>query len=452
MNYNLLHMKKTFLILSSLLVLASCGSDDNGAADPTGPTQPGGIDGALSPEEGKQQLETNAINVLNKVEAFNNDSALEKIIELGEFLQPKKTNTPPTTSPKQLNNPGTIAINSITNVSLSKKELVKANTAQLQIVQKTTLDRFNEDKGIYTWNTTTEEFDKTAESDDQIYNIAYNGKNAIFSITDFNSVQAANDTEAPTLAKANLKIDGVTVFSQEYTASIDAGKTVPNSVNNITTIGEFSMNTTYTNENNAKITQSFDFKLGNDVITGYSYTANGDFNTAENQDATIFDVLDSAKVSLNFLNASLVVSANDSDLPNTENLTIDQQIDLLNSKITSELIINNKSVAKGQFYKDQEVIFLPGITSPALPGQDPIIVPDETITNDIINARFLFEDGTTSDFETYFDNSFTQTENKFESVINVYTKLFENIDFGSNTEDTIVTPDPIVEVPKTEQP
>ena len=446
LNFNLqiIIMKKLVVLgLSSFLILSSCKSDDDGGSGVQGPTQPT-VNGSLSVEEGKQQLENNAVDLLNKVESFKSDTALNEIIELAEFL------TADNASAKQLNGFQATAVNSIANVASAKEDIIAANVSQTsEISQKTTVEELNDEKGIYNWNPALENgeggFEKTGDSDDIIYNIAYNNKNAVFSFTEFSSVQAKNDTEVPTKAVADLKINGVTVFSQNYTASIDAGKTVPNSINNTTFIGGFSFVTSYVNNNNTSITQSFDFKIGDEVITGYNYTANGNLSTVENEDTELLNVLNNAAVSLKFLNATLAITAKDDNFDSNADLTIDQQIALLNSNITSELIIGDKSIAKGQFYKDQETTQIFPVFETPEPGEDVVFPEPTTVTNDIINARFLFADGTTTDFDTYFDNAFTDAENKFETVINAYEKLFNNIDLGSDDDDVFTVEEPTIE-------
>lgn len=420
-------MKKLFLVgFTSLFIMTSCSSDDDSSNNSNESGTPK-IEGSLTPEEGKKQLEDNAIQLLNKIEDFENDSALNEIIELAEFLSADNS------SPKHLNGFQLTAVNSIINLSNAKNSVLDTALNQTTAVETTTLEDFNNEKGVYTWNPALKggegDFEKTGNSDDIIYNIAFNGKNAVFTVSEFDMTFAKDDAEVPTKAVAQLNIGSTTVFSQNYTASIDTGKTVPNNFSNTTKIGAFSLVTEYSNSNNQSLTQSFQFKIGNDVIAGYNYTTEGNFNEVENDSAEFTDVLDNATVSLQFLNATLVTKANDDNVNPESELTIDEVIELLNNNINSELIINNKSIAKNQFYKDQEEF--PVFNFDPNTGD----LNETTETEDIINARFLFEDGTTADFDTYFDNSFSNTEDKFESVFDVYTNLFEDINFNSGDDN-----------------
>ncbi|GAA3658157.1 hypothetical protein [Flavivirga jejuensis] len=405
-------MKKkiSFALLSLILASnISCKSDDDVSS---------GITGSLTVEEGKEQLENNSIELLNKIEDFKNDDALNEIIELAEYI-----NGSTTTKSSGFKE---IAFNTINNVSSMKTEntdivLFNAKQSTAIIAENSLVDDFNEETGVYEWNATTEEFDKTGESDDIIYNISYNDKVAVFSFTDFNTTIAGGDDteELPTLIKANLKINTTTVFSQDFTASFQDDQLIPLSINNITTIGGFVFTTSYSNNNNTSITQSFEFKIGDTVITSYNFTTNGDFN---NENANIDDIIDNVAISFQFLDAKLTITATDDNFNTDSELSIDEQIALLNSNIIGELSIDTKSIAKTEFYKDEETqtsyVYNPDTQS----GEY------VEITEDIINIRFLFEDGTSNDFDTYIEGSFTELEDKFDAVFEAYEDLFEGIE------------------------
>ena len=126
-------------------------------------------------------------------------------------------------------------------------------------------------------------------------------------------------------------------------------------------------------------------------------------------------------MSFQFLNATLSIDAKDTGFDSDKELSIDEQIDLLNSNIIAELSINNKSIAKSTFYKDQDT-YTDYVYNSNTQQWEEVEVSD-----DIVNAKFLFEDGTTNDFDTYFDGSFTSLEDKFETVFEAYEDLFSGI-------------------------
>lgn len=404
-------MKKFYLLAlcSTLLINFSCGSND----DDTDTSS------ALTIEEGKKELEDNTIELLNKIESFKNNNALNEIVELAEYLSSKNALKSSSFKKKTLK-----TLSNISEIKNSNNDVVIFNAKQATtFIAKTSLnDDFNNEKGIYNWNPQTQEFDKTGISDDIIYNINYNnGKNAVFSFTDFNTDNAGsnNNEEVPTLAKANLKINGTVVFSQDYSATFQSGQLIPIKIDNTTTIGGFSLVTTYSNSNNSTIKQNFEFKLSNDIIIGYKLVTNGNFNN--DADGDVEEVLDNVNLTFQFLNAALTIDAKDTDFDSNKDLTIEQQIDLLNSNINAQLNINNKSIAKSNFYKDQDTYTKYIYNSNAQQWEEVLI------TEDIVNVRFLFEDGTTNDIDTYFEGSFTSIEDKFETVFDAYEDLFSDI-------------------------
>ncbi|MFB9055292.1 hypothetical protein ACFFU9_00910 [Mariniflexile ostreae] len=403
---------KTIYALSlclTLLTTYSCSKDDSPKDE---------ITGTLSVEEGKKQLEDNTVLLLEKIDNFKDSDALEEIIELAEYLKPSNSSKSNTFKKTSLN-----TISNISEAQASTQGLAAFSAKQAITIlsEPTLLDEFNEEKGTYEWNANTEEFERTGDSDDIIYHIHYNnGKHAIFSFTDFNTSFAGsnNNEELPTLIKANLKIDNIVVFSQEYSATFQNGQLIPVKISNTTTIADFAFTTVYTNKNNQSITQSFNFKIGSETIIGYNYTANGDFN---NENGEIEDIVDHADISFEFLNAVLQVNAKDTNFDSNKSLSINEQIDLLNSNIYAELSINTKSIAKSEFYKDQ--ITYTNYFYNTNTGQ----YEEREVTEDSVNVRFLFEDGTTNDFDTYIDGSFTSIENKFDTVFEAYENLFGGI-------------------------
>ncbi|SFC87083.1 hypothetical protein [Algibacter pectinivorans] len=407
-------MKKPIkLLLSSLIIVLSYSCDSNDNED----TNDNNISGNLSVEEGKEQLEDNSIKLLDKIEAFESNDALNEIVELAEFLSTTNSSKPAGFTKKVL---GTI--NNVAALQTESQDPVIFNAKQSVLLIKDTplANDFEEEKGIYLWNSDTEEFDKTGDSDDLIYNINYNGKVAVFSVTDFVTQETSDIDleEVPTLAKANLKINNTIVFTQSYSGSFESNGLVPNNINNETTLGDFTFSTALNNANDKSLTQTINLKIDDCVIFGFNSNVNGDFS---DEDAEIDEALDNATVTFQFLDAKFVTSAVDDNFDADSDLTIDEQIDLLNSNVNSELSINNKSIAKSLFYKDQST-YTDFVYNSSTENYEEV-----EVSEDIVNVKFLFEDGTSSDFDTYIDGSFTELEDKFDTVFEAYEKLFEDL-------------------------
>lgn len=434
-------MKNIYLLaLCSVLFLnLSCSGEDDSeeasAVEEAANAEEQVVSGPLSVEEGKQQLEENTLAIIDKIEAFKNDDALNEIVELAEFLgggellseeDDDYADTDVVVAEEYISEEVVLkTISNIANLEPTTEGIVVFNAKQaVTLANKEISDDFDDAKGIYTWNADTEEFDETGSSDDLIYNMTYNdGKTAVFSITDFSTTLAGadSDEELPTLAKATLKIDGVTVFSQDFSASFNSGQLIPAKIENTTTLGGFSMETSYTNSNNTSITQSFELGLGDTVIIGYGLTTNGDFKS--DLEGNVEDVVDDATINIQLLNANLELSAEDTGFDSDSELSIQELVDLLNSNIDATLSVNNNTVATGEFYKDEdtytdyEYIF----------NGETYEFNEYEVTEDVVNARFLFDDGTKNDFDTYIDGSFTSVENEFETVFEAFEELFSGI-------------------------
>ena len=388
-------MKKTInlTLLSFILALnISCGNDDDSG------TESQKITGTLSVEEGKRQLEDNSIKIINKIDAFQNNADLNEIIELAEFLSGANTEKQAKFKTTMLN-----TLNNISSLQTVKNSTAFNTKQAITILEDTPLtDDFNEEKGEYLWNSNTEDFDRTGDSEDIIYTVNYNNKAAVFTVTDFTAtITGNNENELPTLTKVNLKINNNTVFSQDFSASFREKQFIPATIKNTTTIGSFRFITSYTNTNDSKITQSSEFKIDNCVINNFTYTANGSFSDLDTDtEDNLEDFIDNSIASFQFLDAKLTITANDDNFDSETELTLNEKIVLLNNNVKGELSINNKSIAVSEFYIDE------GYT----------------------NLRFLFEDGTSNDFDTYFEGSFTELEDKFDAVFKAYENLFEDVE------------------------
>lgn len=412
-------MKK---IISSILIIStllfSCSSDDGGGSkndDNPDPDEPV-ITGEFSTvEEGKNALENNAIEILEKIEDFNNDSALEQIIELAEFLYTEDE----TIEEDQIDIASTIV--NITNLGAKNIDLATFNSRQSKAFADTLQGDFDESTGVYDYDEATDDFVKTAESDDVIYNIAYNGKNATFTISDFEtSFFTPESEEVPTSVKSNLVIDGVTVFTQELSASVDTGKYLPNSYSGSIKIGELSLESELLNTGNNTITESISFKIGDSTIMYLGTTASGNFNDIDNNgdeiDSDIEDVLSTSKLTMSLLNMSVTF---DGKVPSDYSSENEPTVDLLNDNIDIQLSVDNKLVANGEFYTETFIEY-----DTYFNGTEYVTEEYET---ESLNIRFKFPDDTTSDFDTYFTDSFGSVEDKFTSVFELFEEDTQNV-------------------------
>lgn len=412
-------IKKLIPIACLAISLFSCNNDDDSGSSNNNDIDTPTISGEFtSVEEGKTALENNAIEALEKIEAFNNDSALEQIIELAEYINKNSTDD---------GNEEVVieeTLENLTNLSNKSLEIAQFNTVQNDLVTNTLEDDFDEATGVHEWSDAEGDFIKTGDSDDIIYTIAYNGKNATFSVSDFEATEYVDGEELPTLMNSTLVIDGETVFSQTFSSSVDAGKYLPNSYTAEIEIGTLSLESAMTNSGNNSITETVTFKIDGNTIMYLGSKSTGNFNDIDtNGDVTesyVEDIFNTSELTLSFLNASVTLdSETPSEYTSDEDYTIDEQIDFLNENIDIQLSVDNKLVADGEFYLYtyiNEYYYYDGIEYVLMEEED-----------EDINIRFVFPDDSTADFETYFNDDFSSVESKLESVFDL---------FSASTEET----------------
>lgn len=382
-------MKKILFTSAIILGLFSCGgsdsSDNNGEEIAT-----------LTVEQGKQELEDNAITFLAEIDSYKNDNALTEIKDILDALVIDVAG-------KSI---GSKTFNNLSDLQSGKKDIISINSRLFEDLSL--IDDYNEQTGIYQWNSATEEFDKTGESINIVYKIAYNNKNAEFVVSDFKTaIFTADNVEVPITAKASLKVNGKEIFSQVYSASVDYGKYLPNSVKNVVTIGGLVITTTLNNNSNKTLDFKHSYSINGTSLMSYSVIVNGNFNEIDtngddlSEDTKVEDILDSSEFSMSFLNAKITGKVTEPSIIPEGDITTKEAVKLLNENVFIDIIINDKSVAKGEFYVDEDEY---GDSEP--------------------NLRLLFSDGTTADFDTYFGEGFSSVEGKFDDVIDNYTSKF----------------------------
>jgi len=168
-------MKKILFTSAIILGLYSCGSDsaDNNGEELT----------PFTVEQGKLELEDNAIAFLAEIDSYKNDNALTEIEDISDALLIDVAGK--SIASKTFNN--------LSNLQSGKIDIIAFNSSVFEDISL--MDDYNEQTGIYQWNSATEEFDKTEESNNIVYKIAYNNKNAEFVVSDFKTVTFTADNE-----------------------------------------------------------------------------------------------------------------------------------------------------------------------------------------------------------------------------------------------------------------
>ncbi len=357
-------MKKTLLIAVMALSVLSCKNDDDSIQEKTvKPVEPI----ILSVEDGKQKLEDNSIEVLNKVKNFRNDTALKEIEEFFDFLTTEKAgniveNTEETISENnavlQVVKNTLFITTQIKNNNLSPVKAPSVLIKSITTPSKTELEiDFDELVGTHTWNAQKEDFDFVASNDNKIiYTAIQNNKTAIFTITNFTAYKHASGEEAPKSIKAELKVNGSTIMNVDYSATIADNEHIPTNVNASVSIGALSYNAKLTNNNTeGSISQSL--AIGDFKILGLDINGQGDYadiNTTGNSKKSINLLVNSANVAFSIGNIKIDLNGT-SPKEVKDSYSTDEEVALLNDILDVTIKSGDTKIAEGEFYKKTEL-------------------------------------------------------------------------------------------------
>ena len=478
-------MKKVLLVILMIPLLLACPKTDEKLF--------------YSKESGKQALEDNMINMLNEIDAFRNDTAITEIEEFAEFML---ENEPTSESGKRI---ASNTVRSACAYGPPRDGLSAFSKAQLAVVSQPAENlkaEFDAETGIYIWNSSSQEFDYNAQgsNDEIIFKVTQNNKMAVLTISNFSTITHPSEEEIPTSLNALLTVDDITLFSQEYSASFDEGKYIPNSVSNTIVLGSmsFTLNAS-SNSNLSELTMNTDMKLNGKSILSASVKTKGnyvDVNDTGDFDQEINDLIQTISATYSMLEAEIKIEAT-APSDDLEDLTLDEEIALVNKNLKVSLSVNEIKVADGEFYKKtsledvldyhnetayqisdarnyKEIELLNDITE----LENSIyynnykiytfyeVIEESVVSSDIdnyirtnypnsrykdsnvyaspnyrwyqtnyyykeqlvsdANLRFVFEDGSKSSVEAYFNAEFNDFEAKIEDVLKNYEGLIED--------------------------
>jgi hypothetical protein len=338
-------MKKILSILLSITFLISCDTDNSDGL---------GAPSSLGLEQGKQELEDNMISALNEINIFRNDAALSEIEEFAKFML---DNEPEPKSGKKF------VAKSFRNVLNYKNvDLQTFSKSQIAAVNEPAEDLqadYNEQVGIWIWNSTSEEFEQTTTTGDKIiFKVTQNNKNAVLTISNFSVLNHPSGEEIPTSVLTELVVDDSTIFSQSYSASFLIDKYIPQTVNNTITLGTMSFTTSASNNvSNTETNMSFAVLLNGKTLLGASVRATGNYTDIDNtgtSDNEINILANTLSASYTMLDATISIEATSPETIGDE-LTIDDELTLVNDNLKVSLSVNNKKIADGEFYKETQL-------------------------------------------------------------------------------------------------
>lgn len=343
-------------------------------------------------ESDKQKLEDNMLNIYDVVDNYTtNDPAIEEIEKFLEYLDFEINNTF-----EEKNSSIEFASKSLRNSteSFENPSRVSATNVTFGVDESELLNDFENETGIYEWNSTIQEFEFISDSENIVLKALDNDKEYILTISNFDVLIHDSEEEIPTSLNIDFKVNNTTYYHHIFSAVINSDEYIPNSVSNEITIGDLVFKSQFDNNTTNSKAEGLSFiQIDGTKILEIAFSAQGNFTSLNNGD----DV--SGEPIYNFLNLSTLSFSMDKTTisllvtpdSNIDNISDDKEaIDYLNKNVISTLSYDNETIATGRFIED---------------------------SNNELNLEMVFEDNTTSTIDVYFGEG-------FEDIIN---KLNENL-------------------------
>ena len=425
-------MKKlTIILLSTGLILFSCNKDDK---DNTGFVD---VDfGTETVEQNKDKLEDSGQDFVAQMDLLKDEEGISAIGSFTSFLE---TSMP-------FGEDETMNAN-IFNTLYGLKSAAKNNNPKLYIDAimegddpESIAEIWDQLKGIYTWNSDTEEWD--IESSETVAEFHFPStedgttNNAVFAITSYTGIEGISPVEdytgdLPTSLEANLKIDGVQYFAYSFSASYnDQGE--PTSVSTSVTLGTYVLSASVTNTD-TQIGATYSFKNGETIIFDFGLSTSGNFDedNLNNEDLEPDDVIYSGNAHFQLMNVKIAGTVDMKKMMAAEReiYADDESEDFDWIEADSLFTIEINKYAKLIVYftdTEKKIADIEAYTYLEDETEWYYVWNDESssyewqeveVTESYIDMRMVFADDSKNDMETYFKNGFTDLVNDINSLI-----------------------------------
>jgi hypothetical protein len=363
------------------LVASSCSKDEETTTEDKYST--------LSIEENKANIENDGVKMVSELEALEEEPAVETSKSLISFLDKGDKKMA-----KLTNSVAFKSIYATANIS-NGNDLFKS--VEMDSVDLSISEGYNEFVGTWDWDNANQKWNKTEGGsvivfnfpstetgtvNDASYKISYEGK--VGQVFDYNG-------DLPEKITAVLTVKLKEVLS--YNLVIDYGTdNVPTKEEMTFKIGSYKIYSLASNKNNANFKVEESFTHGSTVLLKFTFDAAGDWSVdnLENlsEEGDISKVVTKGNTSLQVMNVKIVGAVNVSSFVKNqkENMTIDEQISLINNNVTLNVRYanSNEIIAKAEAY---------------------------TIDGEL-DARFVFADGSKESVEKYFSRGFDKMINR----------------------------------------
>lgn len=378
----------------------------------------------VSVTEGKSLIEDSAVDMINKADNFRTDAAVVGMHELSDYLDQNMITTRIEGTPQIFN----YFLSLGEAVSSGKIDVKDLSTRQIKTMRSGGLYQdYNEETGIFVWNAGEGDFIKTGESSDINYSINYmvNGvaKSASFIVSNF-SIKTIDMEEIVKSVNVSFKIDAVEYLG--FSLASAYSNYLPTSINATLIFGALSAELSFDNSSNTSLNAEGKIKLDNSVLFKNKYAATGNFTTIDNGEEVTEEnsesIFNSASTELTILSLVLSADMNLQPVAAYINANPEADIDAVVAKLNENSTIllkttNNQKIADGEFYaatyeySDFEY------------NENTGEYMEVTYSEQEMDIRFVFEDGTRSDFETYFGEGFQTMEDQFNSMYDSYESM-----------------------------
>jgi hypothetical protein len=411
--------------ISSTVLLSSCSKDD----DPSSirpeveiPTE----FSELTVEQNKANLEEDGLTLVTKMTALKNTAGIKTSISMNHFLS-----TP-------LPEGGRLATNNKAvkmMLLLSRLGIGKAKASDVLKGFRTKEDEpgtpqevFDEYKGTYAWNSSTEEWIYTAGGDKIVFKFpsteAGTTNNAELAVYGYTSKQVVNDAaeyegDVPTALKADLSVGGTKQIEYNFTASYK-NNGEPTAVATSLTIGTFKFAFNVKN-NTSEVSADYSLTENGTNLFSFGAGATGNFNSDNITDSeSTGAIVTSSSAYFQIMTIKFAADVKAKDLADALDIAnnITQEVAAYNSNVTLVVFYadNNKKIADTEFYSVTRTDSYESCWDFDGDGIEECETW-ESEPYDAIDIRLVFADGSPVDLETYTNVGFEEFETEWSDFV-----------------------------------
>lgn len=412
------------------------------------------IDDTPTVAENKQTIENTGIDLVNSMTELKDLQAMKSVSSFSSYMN---KNTPKNGKHSVVkNNLGIEILNNLTLLSKEKMSLtdffssmkgyteksIKADSTALQF-------KFDQVKGVYTWNPSITDWDYVATGNDIVFNFPSTEtgttNNASITITytgiDVNLPFGAEDQytgDLPSEVTMNLKVDGTSQLSYSLECTYNSNG-IPSSVVSTLTVSPFSL-VVSVNYSTTDVSVLYSFKKNTQIILEFGAGVTGDFVITTVDDAindttadfnTAGNIVHNANAHFQIFNIKLDGTLNTKELAktlntikdNVDNGTIEdsiatqQAITAVNTNLVLKLLntSTNDEIAKLKAYTFSGTnTYTTWEYNPAT-GMYEEVIKTESSTE--VGMKFFFPDGTSVDADVYFNDGFGDLVSQINTFI-----------------------------------